>query len=136
VYLIRPCLLGALIVAVSAAAQAHHSIAGMYDGSRRVTVDGVVAEFHYVNPHPFVLLDAKEESGRMQRWKLELDNRRELAAIGITTDTWRSGDRLVASGSPGRDDQRALYTWRLERPADGLLYEQIGMSPRIRGLRR
>jgi len=132
----RVSLLAATALAVCGVAHAHHSIAGMYDYQKRVTVDGVVAEFHNVNPHPFVLVDAKDEGGGMSRWKLELDNRGELAAIGVTNETWKAGDRLVASGNPGRTDARSMYVWRLERPADGLLYEQIGSSPRIRGLRR
>ena len=44
----------------------HHSIAGVYDKTRQVTIEGVVAEFHFVNPHPFILVDVKNE-----RWKLE-----------------------------------------------------------------
>ncbi len=111
---------------------AHHSLAGMYDQSRRVALDGIVAQFHYVNPHPYVLLDVKDASGRTQQWRLEMDNRRELADIGITSETLKHGDRLVVSGSPGRAEPRLLYVWKLDRPADGLDYEQIGGTPRIR----
>ena len=113
-------------------ASAHHSLAGMYDQSRRLTLDGIVAQFHYVNPHPYVLMDVKDPNGRTQQWRLEMDNRRELADIGVRDDTLKQGDRLVVSGSPGRSDPRALYVWKLDRPADGLQYEQIGGTPRIR----
>ena len=113
-------------------AHAHHSLAGMYDQSRRVALDGIVAQFHYVNPHPYVLLDVKDTGGRTQQWRLEMDNRRELADIGVTSDTLKPGDRLVVSGSPGRTEPRLLYVWKLDRPADGLDYEQIGGTPRIR----
>src|SRR5262249_28532852 len=133
----RVCLTVAIvIVCASAIAQAHHSIAGMYDQSRRVSIDGVIAEFHNVNPHPFVLVDVKDDRGLLSRWKLELDNRSELAAIGIRNDTLKPGDRVVVNGSPARSDPAAMYVWRLERQADGFLYEQIGTSPRVRGLPR
>jgi hypothetical protein len=118
------------------AVQAHHSIAGAYDEGRRVTIDGIVTAFHFVNPHPFVLVDVKDAAGNAQAWKLELDNRRELADVGVTAATLKPGDRLVVTGSPARAESRALYTRRLERPADGFLYEQIGSSPRVRGLPR
>jgi hypothetical protein len=111
---------------------AHHSLAGMYDQGRRVSLDGSVAEFHYVNPHPFVLLDVTDARGLTQRWRLEMDNRRELADIGVTSNTLKPGDRVLVSGSPGRGDPRILYVWKLERPADGLQYEQIGGTPSIR----
>jgi hypothetical protein len=124
---------GALLsTLLSAGASAHHSLSGMYDQSRRVTVEGVIAEFHNVNPHPFLLLDGQATGEPPQRWKLELDNRGELAAIGVTNETWKTGDRVVVSGSPGRIDARLLYVWKLERPADGFQYEQIGTSPRVR----
>ena len=113
-------------------AHAHHSIAGMYDEGRPVTVDGIVAQFHFVNPHPFVMVDVKDASGNAQPWKLELDNRHELVDVGVTAGTLKAGDRLIVTGSPARAQPRALYVRRLERPADGFLYEQVGTSPRIR----
>ena len=121
-----------ILMGLSGVVHAHHSLAGMYDQSRRVALDGIVAQFHYVNPHPYVLLDVKDASGRTQQWRLEMDNRRELADIGITSETLKQGDRLVVSGSPGRAEPRLLYVWKLDRPADGLDYEQIGGTPRIR----
>jgi len=106
----------------------HHSIAGVYDSNRQVTIEGVVAEFHFVNPHPFVLGDA---DGR--RWELELDNLSELVEVGMTKDTLKSGDRVVVSGSPSRSKPpQGLYVRRLDRPTDGFRYEQVGTSPRVR----
>jgi len=116
-------------------ADAHHSIAGMYDQSRRVTLDGVIAQYQFVNPHPFVVVDVTM-NGATQSWKAELDNRWELQNVGMTPTTFNAGDRIVVSGSPGRDRTPLLYVWRLERPADGFLYEQIGTSPRVSRLRR
>jgi len=131
---LRPALVIAL--ACCAAAEAHHSIAGMYDQSRQVTLDGVIAQFQFVNPHPFVMVDVRDAGGAAQSWKAELDNRWELTDIGLTATTFKAGDRVVVSGSPGRDRTLLMYVRRLERPADGLLYEQVGTSPRVSGLRR
>jgi hypothetical protein len=116
---------------VAATADAHHSIAGMYDQSRRVMLDGVIAQYQFVNPHPFVVVDVRASNGTTQSWKAELDNRWELQNVGMTATTFNAGDRVVVSGSPGRDRTPLLYVWRLERPADGFLYEQIGTSPRV-----
>jgi len=120
----------------AAAAEAHHSIAGMYDQSRRVTLDGTISQFQFVNPHPFVVVDVKDADGNAQSWKAELDNRWELADVGVTATTLKPGDRVVVIGSPGRDKSALLYVWRLERPADGFLYEQVGTSPRVSRVRR
>ena len=125
----------AALSVLAVTADAHHSIAGMYDQSRRVTLDGVIAQYQFVNPHPFVVVDVTT-NGTTQSWKAELDNRWELQNVGMTPTTFNAGDRIVVSGSPGRDRTPLLYVWRLERPADGFLYEQIGTSPRVSRLRR
>jgi hypothetical protein len=120
-----------LVVAMAAQAAAHHSIAGMYDSSQTTTLEGVVAQFQFVNPHPFLVVNVQRGSGSEQ-WQMEMDNRRELSGIGITDATLRPGDRVVVFGSPARRETRKLYIRRLERPADGFRYEQIGSSPRAR----
>jgi hypothetical protein len=112
--------------------QAHHSLHGVYDTGREVTVEGVVVQFHFVNPHPYLLVDVRDAAGRTQQWRMEMDNRRELVDVGMTEGTLEPGDRVAASGSPGRSPQvPSLYIRRLDRPADGFRYEQRGYSPRI-----
>jgi hypothetical protein len=122
---------GALLLAVSGAADAHHSIAGYYNTSRETTVDGVVAEFQFINPHPFVVVDVRR-NGAPERWELEMDNRFELAQIGFTETTLRPGDRVVVSGSPAHRESRRMYIQRLDRPADGFSYHQVGNRPQLR----
>jgi hypothetical protein len=112
--------------------EAHHSISAIYDGSVRVDLDGVVKAFRLVNPHPWVEMNVTDSAGRMRTWKLEMDNLWELTAVGVTAETLQPGDRIVVSGSPARDRSAGLYVWRLDRPADGFRYEQVGNSPRVR----
>jgi hypothetical protein len=107
----------------------HHSLTE-YDGGRRVTIDAVVREFHFVNPHPYLIVDGKGGVSSRE-WRLELDNRFELVGIGMTAGTFARGDQLVVSGAPGRDEKPILYVRQLDRPADGFRYEQVGSSPRI-----
>ncbi|MGE3843171.1 MAG: DUF6152 family protein [Vicinamibacterales bacterium] len=113
------------------AADGHHSLSAVYDQSRRVSVEALVVEFHFVNPHPYLLADVRGADGATVRWRLEIDNRRELTAIGITDETWKPGDRIVASGSPDRKGESALYAWSIDRPRDRFRYEQVGGTPRI-----
>ena len=114
----------------SVVAQGHHSISAMYDRAKPVTLDAVLVEFAMIQPHPFVVVDVRNgrETGR---WRGELDNRWELEAIGMNAQTLKPGDRLVLNGQSGRNQAQTLYVMRLERPADGFWYEQVGMSPRI-----
>jgi hypothetical protein len=122
-------------LAVSAAgAHAHHAIAAIYDSSKPLTLDGIVTEFQFISPHPIVVIEV-ETSGRRETWRLEMDNRGELSAVGMRADTLRKGDRVRVRGGVARDQSRALYIRRLERAADGFWYEQVGSSPKVGGLR-
>ena len=84
-----------------------------------------------MNPHPFVTITVESQNGSRQQWRGELDNRSELVGIGMTNGTFKAGDRVAIVGNPGRDKAPAVYIRRLDRPSDGLKYEQIGTTPTI-----
>ena len=107
---------------------AHHSIAGAYDSSRQATVDGVISQFRFVSPHPFIEL---KDSRSGQVWEIELDNRREFESIGITADTLKPGDRVTVSGSLSRQSSTRMYGRRLSRPSDGFGFEEVGSRPQL-----
>jgi hypothetical protein len=113
-------VLAMLLLAVLA--HAHHSIANVYDFSRRTTLDGVVVLFEFVNPHPFITVDAKSAGSAPERWRLEMDNRWELAELGFEGGTLRAGDRLVLVVNPARSQPLRAYVRQLDRPADGFRY--------------
>jgi hypothetical protein len=123
----------ALVQAAAAgiALRAHHSLSGVYDSSIRLTLAAVVVEFRFVNPHPLLIVTAAASGERQAEWRLEMDNRFELEAIGMTARTFARGDRVTVSGSRGHGNATSLYVCRLDRPADGLWYEQVGSSPRM-----
>jgi len=123
-----PLLLAALIAA-AAPAQAHHSLTG-YDPSRRTALTGEVAEFHFIQPHPFLTIEV-QAGGARQLWRLEMDNLWELRDIGLTKDSFKRGERVTVSGDPMRDGSMGMYLRRLDRPGDGLRYEQAGFNPTL-----
>lgn len=130
--MVRMMPLVALMALWGPAAQAHHAIASIYDSRNPMKLEGTVVDFQFVSPHPFLVIEVERE-GRTQRWRLDMDNRRELASVGMTRETFRAGDRVVVTGGPARDRSPSLYIRRLDRPADGYWYEQVGSSPRVGG---
>jgi hypothetical protein len=88
-----------VVLAAPVAALAHHSISGVYDSGRQVTVEGRVVEFQFVNPHPVLVVAAATASGDVDgaRWRLEMDNRYELADIGVTAKTFKTGEDALAA---------------------------------------
>ena len=113
----------------------HHSVIGMYDPGMKVTLTGVVSEFHFVGPHPYVVLDADPDETGSWRWHLEFDSRRELANVGVTEDTFRPGDEVIVIGDYARDGSERMYVRELRRPEDGLLYECPTFRPRLKVVR-
>jgi hypothetical protein len=125
-------VLAALVGVGGMAGQAHHSISSVYDSGRQATIDGTVSQFQLINPHPILIVDVRDSAGTVQQWRGEMDNRSELVAIGVTANTFTPGDRVVVKGSLARTQSQSLYVLRLDRPADGFWYEQVGSSPKIR----
>ena len=126
---LRMAVVAAGMAMAGVVAQAHHSIAVVYDDSKEATVEGVVTRFRFTSLHPFVELTDVRTA---QSWHLEMDNRGELAHIGFTADTLKPNDRLVVTGSLARREAHRMYIRRLTRPADGFAYEQVGGTPRLR----
>ena len=75
----------------------------------------------FVSPHPVLTVEVAGEAGSPQSWLLEMDNLRELVAVGFTSETLRPGDRVVVSGSPSRRETQRLYIRRLDRPLSPVL---------------
>src|SRR5215470_4427552 len=92
------------VALVATETDAHHSIAGVYDSSQQVTIEGTVTEFRFVNPHPFLIAEVRQ-AGVVEAWKLEMDNRYELVDVGMTDKTLKPGDRIIVTGSPIRPPQ-------------------------------
>jgi hypothetical protein len=61
-----------------------------------------------------------------------MDNRFELIGAGMSAESLKPGDRVVVAGSLARERAHSLYVMRLDRPADGFRYEQVGSSPQVR----
>ena len=121
-----------IVFAIAGASiQAHHGLSGAYEMGRDMKIEGVVVQFQFINPHPFLTISVEPPGGGKQQWRLEMDNRSELVDIGMTSNTLRPGDRVVVTGNAGLAQPNTLYVRRLDRPADGLKYEQIGASPSI-----
>ena len=60
-----------LMVAATVPLLAHHSFAAEYDANAKLTLKGTVTKVDWMNPHIWVYVDAKDESGKMIHWQCE-----------------------------------------------------------------
>ena len=70
---------------LAAPARAHHSIANFWDGSKDITVSGVIKEVKLVNPHSELTLEVMED-GKPVKWLAFGLGITDLRRRGITNE--------------------------------------------------
>ena len=89
-------------MAISLPLLAHHGNAA-YDTAKTVTVRGTVTEYIWANPHVFLKVDAKDESGNTSHWVIEGQNAVTQASAGWTNVTFKGGDQVVIDVTPAKN---------------------------------
>ena len=89
-------------------AQAHHALAANYVVDSRGTIEGVVVEVFWANPHIHYYMEVEDENGQTQLWDIESSNLANMIRSGWTKDTVTVGDRIRISGHLGRNGSRRL----------------------------
>ena len=110
----RAPLLSALVVmlvmfASADTAVAHHSGA-MWDSAKTVTLEGIVKEFQWSNPHCWIQLLVKEAgdaTGEQQEWSIEMAAPIQVRQGGWKPGTLKAGDRIRISIHPAHDGSHA-----------------------------
>ena len=118
----------AVLLAGSVQLFAHHSFTAAYDSTKRVTIEGVVKEFVWRNPHSYVRIDTTTKEGTTESWTLEWGSSNQLSAAKypVTRTTLHAGDKIIAKGEPGRDPEaRRVRIFTLKRPVDGWEWEGV-----------
>jgi hypothetical protein len=105
----------AAFICSAVSAGAHHSMA-LYEFGQ-ITVEGIVQEFRYINPHSVLVLRAANGNGGVTIWHLEGDAPAMLAREGVSSTSFRPGDhlklgisRLKSGENGGMWNVRTIYT--------------------------
>lgn len=96
--------------------EAHHSGA-MFDDAKNVTVEGVVKEFQYTNPHSWLLVDVTKD-GATTTWGFEAEGPTTLRQMGVRPADFTPGTKVTVTGHPMRDGRPAA-AWTKAVRADG-----------------
>jgi hypothetical protein len=90
--LLTSIALSAGLLTICAPMFAHHGAAA-YDMSKPVVLKGaVVTQFAWINPHPLIKVDAKDDTGAVQHWTMEMGSTPASQLIGWTRTTLKPGD--------------------------------------------
>jgi uncharacterized protein DUF6152 len=88
------------LAAIDGPVFAHHGAAA-FDMTKPVELkNAVVTEFVWINPHPLIKADVKDEKGSVQHWVMEMGSTASAQLIGWTRTTLLPGDKVT------------LYVWQ------------------------
>ena len=91
-----------VFLGVAVGAHAHHSSAPHFDAGNPVTVEGVITQLRFVNPHAYVYFDVTDDAGAVANWRCELSSATSMTRRGWTADSLVPGQAIIVTGSPAR----------------------------------
>src|SRR5712691_9671272 len=104
------------LLVVSVPLLAHHGGAS-YDTAKTVTVKGTVTEYVWSNPHVFVKLDGKDDSGNTVHWIVEGQNPVSMMAIGGTKNRLNAGHEVQIHAMPAKNGIPVAFLWIVSHTA-------------------
>jgi hypothetical protein len=90
------------LLAISVPLFAHHGNAS-YDTEKSVNVKGTVTAYIWANPHVFVKVDVKDDTGNIVHWIVEAQNPVSMMQIGWSKDTFKAGDEVEIDAMPAKN---------------------------------
>jgi hypothetical protein len=126
-----PAFLAALgLVLAASTAAAHHSVGGEFDQHKKVTLDGVVSQVEWANPHIYIHLRVKESGGSFVEWRLETVPVAMMRKAGLTKAMLiANSQRATVDAYPARDGTPHLGYMLMITYADGHHYQFAPDTP-------
>jgi len=95
----------ALLLIFNVTAFAHHGSNISYQLDKMITLEGIVTEWDFRNPHPQIYFDVKDKDGTVAHWATELLPTPLMLRnmnVGWSRDTIKPSDRITLVCNPAR----------------------------------
>lgn len=81
---------------------AHHS-SSSFDTGKKLVLKGTVKQWVYSNPHCFLMIEVKGESGDLVQWVAETQAPSVIFPAGYRRDTFKPGEQVTVTIEPFKD---------------------------------
>jgi len=94
-----------LAFAFAVPALAHHAVQAEFDFAKTITMSGTITRVDFINPHGYLYLDVKDDSGKVSKWGFELVGPAALrkAGLGRGSGEMKPGDVVTVVAEPAKD---------------------------------
>lgn len=107
---VRIVILAAGVLVGAGPGFAHHSFSAHYDIDAKVTLEGVVTDYQFINPHVLVFLDVTNAAGEVEEWIAETNSPSLFRRRGgLRSDSLKAGDAITLEGHPSRVNPNDLH---------------------------
>jgi hypothetical protein len=126
---LRLAVIGAMTATMASTSTSAHHSGTMFDDKKQVTVEGVVKEFQYTNPHSWLLVDVTNPDGSVTTWGFEAEGPSTLMQAKIRRSDFAPGVKITITGFPMRDGRPAAAWTKAVRASDGVEFYPRGRNP-------
>jgi len=124
------CVLALSLWFAPAVLLAHHGSA-LYDTSKRITVQAVVTDWLWANPHCLLEFDVKDDKGNTVHWNAEVSNPQDMTAQGWSRKMFKAGDQVTLTLIPAKNGEPIGRI--VEVVLNGKTYAGFGARPPATG---
>ena len=91
------------LIAAAVPVFGHHAFAAEFDNKKPITFTGTVVKIEWMNPHTWIYVDAKDDSGNVVHWQCETGAPNELVRRGWKKDALKVGETVTVNGFRAKD---------------------------------
>ena len=108
---------------------AHHAFTAEYDESKIVTISGVVTDFKWTNPHAWLYVEGKDDSGRVNSWGFEMGSPNGLVNRGWKRTDLKKGDPITVDGYRAKNGSNVANARTVTMPDGRKLFGGFQTTP-------
>ena len=91
----------------------HHGSAE-YETEQVLTVEGVVKQYEWTNPHTWLYVTVANDKGEIAEWAGEAGAPGMLARRGWTSHSFKPGDKVKMSGRPAKNGSKQMLITKVQ----------------------